>query len=55
MKTLFLRISFHDKIVDITEYNEKKITDHPVLKMAETTLRNHIIPIGKPDTSKQEE
>ena len=26
-----------------------KTTDHDILKMAETTLRNHIVPIEKPD------
>lgn len=30
---------------------KKKITDHVILKMAETTLRNHISPIGKLDIS----
>ena len=26
-----------------------KIKDHDILKMAETILRNHSMPIGKPD------
>lgn len=42
-------MSFHDEIVKITEYNEKKVTDHDKLRMAKTTLKNHIIPIGKHD------
>lgn len=28
------------------------MNDHEVLKMAEETFRNHIMPIGKPDISK---
>lgn len=27
----------------------KKMTDFDIIKMTETTLRNHIIPIEKPD------
>lgn len=36
-------------MVNITEYDEKKITDLDILKMAEPALRNYIIPIKKPD------
>lgn len=46
---MFLRLSLNEEIVSITECNEKNITDHSILKMDETTLGNHIIPIGKPD------
>lgn len=46
---MFLRILFHDEVVNITEDNEKKITDHALLKIAKTTLKNHISPIEKPD------
>lgn len=44
---LLLSIYCHVAIVKVPEY---KISDQDVLKITETTHRNHIIPIRNPDT-----
>ena len=46
----FLEIIESPNFLTITLLNTMKtINDHDILKMAETTIKNHIIPIGKSD------